>query len=115
MKFDWRRERGWLATLGAAIALAGYVRYATQGEMTHLNEGLLIGGGLLFLAAVALSYREVIGFFGKRSAKLGTNTFTLTLLVLIVLGLINYLGFRHDKRLDLTTEKLYTVSDQTRK
>jgi ABC-type uncharacterized transport system involved in gliding motility auxiliary subunit len=32
-----------------------------------------------------------------------------------VLGLVNYLGFRHHKRFDLTTEKLYTLSDQSRK
>ena len=32
-----------------------------------------------------------------------------------ILVLLNFLGFQHHKRFDLTTEKLFTLSDQTRK
>ena len=113
MKFDSKEWRRWFVALGAAIALAGYLRYSVQGELTHLTEGFLIGGGAIFLVALALSFREIIGFFSKRSSKLSTNTLTLTVLVLVILGFVNFLGYRHHKRFDLTTEKLYTLSDQT--
>jgi ABC-type uncharacterized transport system involved in gliding motility auxiliary subunit len=115
MAFDWKHERRWLASLGVASAAAGFVRYTTQNQLDHLSEGLLIAGGILFLAAVAAGYRDLIAFFGHRSSKLGTNTLTLTILVLVVLGFLNFLGYRHHKRVDVTTEKLYTLSDQSRR
>jgi ABC-type uncharacterized transport system involved in gliding motility auxiliary subunit len=115
MAFDWRRERRWLASLGVAMAAAGFVRYTTQNELTALSKGLLIVGGIFFLAAVALSYRDLAAFFGHRSAKLGTNTLTLTILTLVIVGFVNFIGFRHHKRVDATTEKLYTLSDQSRR
>jgi ABC-type uncharacterized transport system involved in gliding motility auxiliary subunit len=115
MAFDWKSERRWLASLGVAAAAAGFVRYTTQNELTGLSKGLLIGGGILFLAAVALSHRDLAVFFGHRSSKLGTNTLTLTILVLVVIGFLNFLGYRHHKRVDVTTEKLYTLSDQSRR
>lgn len=115
IKLDWKRERRWLASFGLALAAAGLVRYSTQGELTRLSEGLLIGGGVLFLAGLALSYREIIAFFRVRSSQLGANALTITVLVLVVLGLINFLGYEHKKRVDVTTEKLYTLSDESRK
>jgi ABC-type uncharacterized transport system involved in gliding motility auxiliary subunit len=115
VKLDWKRERRWLAAFGLALAAAGLVRYSTQEELTRLSEILLIGGGVLFLAGLALSYRDFVTFFSARSSQLGANTLTITVLVLVVLGLINFLGYRNKKRVDLTSEKLYTLSDQSRR
>ena len=106
VKLDWKRELRWLAAFGLALAAAGLVRYSTQGELTRWSEILLIGGGVLFLAGLALSYRDFVTFFSARSSQLGANALTITVLVLVVLGLINFLGYRHHKRLDVTSEKL---------
>ena len=114
MSLDLKRERRLLAVLGVALVAAGLLRYSTENELTRLNLGLLIGGGVLILASIAMSYRELAAFSGHRSSKLGTNTLVLTLGVLIILGVVNFFGFRHHARVDLTTEKLYTLSDQTR-
>lgn len=113
MKRDWKQERRWLASLGLAAAAAGFVRYSTQGQMTRLSEILLIAGGVLFLTSIALSYRELLALFSRRSSRLGINVLTLTVLVFAVLGLVNFLGYRHHKRWDITSEKLYTLSDQS--
>src|SRR5579885_3018447 len=101
IKLDWKRERRWIASFGLALAAAGLVRYSTQGELTRLSEGLLIGGGVLFVAGLVLSYREIIAFFSVRSSQLGANALTITVLVLVVLGLINFLGCRHKRQDDV--------------
>ncbi len=106
------RTLGWL---GAAMVVAGYLRYSIQEMLTRVNEILLIAGGVFLLVAIVFNFRAVLAFFSKRSSKLGTNTAVLTIGVLAILGLLNFLGYRHHKRFDLTSEKLYTLSDQTQR
>ena len=50
----------------------------------------------------------------KRSTQSGTNAFVATLSVLVILGLINFLGIRYHLRLDLTDTQLFTLSPQSR-
>lgn len=111
-----RKEAGQLAgAIGLALLIVGYVRYSINEQMQLSSEILLIAGGVLILAWIVLSFGSLMGFFSKRSSKLGTNTGVLIIAVLAILVFINYLGYRHHKTFDLTSQKLYTLSDQTRK
>ena len=101
--------------VGLLLLVAGYVRYTVAGELEIASKILLIAGGALVLAWVALGFRGIIAFFSKRSSKMGANTGVLIIAVVAILVFINYLGYRHHKTFDLTSEKLYTLSDQTRK
>jgi ABC-type uncharacterized transport system involved in gliding motility auxiliary subunit len=115
MKWNRHEVAQFCAVLGAAFLLSGYIRYSIQGAWLTLNKSLLIGGGVLLLAGIVLGFDRLIGFFSQRSSKLGTNTAILSLAVLVILGIANFVGYRHHKRFDLTSEKLYTLSDQTKK
>ncbi|MGC2334067.1 MAG: GldG family protein, partial [Candidatus Acidiferrales bacterium] len=109
---------GWgelAAVIGAACLIAGYLRYTIQGEWLLTAKILAIGGGVLLLAGIVLGFRAIVAFFSKRSSRLGTNTTILGAAVLAILVIVNFVGYRHHKRFDLTSEKLYTLSDQTRK
>lgn len=101
--------------VGAAMLIAGYVRHNIQELWGWFNLSLVIVGAVLLLAAIALNFNSILAFFGGRSGRLGTNTLLLSIAVLAILSILNFLGFRHHKRFDLTTEKLYTLSDQSRK
>jgi ABC-type uncharacterized transport system involved in gliding motility auxiliary subunit len=102
-------------SIGAALLIASYIRYTIQGEMLRLTEILLIAGGVLLLASIVLGFPNIREYFSKRSSQLGTNTTILTLGVVAILVVVNYLGQEHHKRFDVTSEKLYTLSDQTKK
>ncbi|UCD83849.1 MAG: GldG family protein [Deltaproteobacteria bacterium] len=52
-------------------------------------------------------------FIKKRAVKHGTNVFFLTLIVIGILVLVNFISARHYQRFDLTEAKLFTLSDQT--
>jgi ABC-type uncharacterized transport system involved in gliding motility auxiliary subunit len=113
MKWDrqeWLRN---IATIGVAMAIAGSIRYETQGAFLLLNEILLIGGGVMILVAAALGYKSIIRYFSRPSARLGTNAATLIVSVVAIIVFLNFLSYRHHKRVDLTSEKLFTLSDQT--
>lgn len=115
MKWNRRELARFAGALGLALLVAGYIRYTVLEEFQLANKILLIAGGVLVLAWIVFDFATIIGFFGKRSSKLGTNTSVLVIAVLAILIFVNYLGFRHHKTFDLTSEKLYTLSDQTKK
>jgi len=115
MKLDRKELARFLWMMAAALLIAGYLRYTIQGELLRFSKILLIGGGVVFVAALVVGFPYIVQYFSKRSSKLGTNTAILTLAVLAILVFLNFVGYRHHKRFDLTTEKLYTLSDQTKK
>jgi ABC-type uncharacterized transport system involved in gliding motility auxiliary subunit len=115
MKFDRREIVGTLGSLGAVLLLAGGARYMIQNEWSTVNKGLLIAGGVLLLLTIIFNSREIAGSFGRRSTRLGTNTALVTVIVLGILVMLNFVGFRHHKRFDWTTGQQYTISDQTKK
>ena len=115
MKFNRAEFFRFAAYTGTALLIAGFVRYSVQEMVTTPTKWILIAGGVLLGAGVAGNFREVVAHFGSRSGKLGTNTAVLTLAVVAILAVLNFLGYRHPKRFDWTAEKLYTLSDQTQK
>jgi len=115
MKWDRAELARTGATLGVALLIAGYVYYVRQGGLLLPAKILVITGGMFLLAAIVLGFPSILGFFSRRSSQLGTNTTILSLAVIAILGVLNFAGARHPKRFDLTTEKLYTLSDQTKR
>jgi gliding motility-associatede transport system auxiliary component len=115
MKFERNETARSLAAVGVACLVAGLLRYSIQNELLRTSKILLIAGGVILLASIVLGFGQLVAFFSRRSSRLGSNTLLLSVAVLAILALLNFLGFRHSKRFDLTTEKLYSLSDQTRK
>jgi ABC-type uncharacterized transport system involved in gliding motility auxiliary subunit len=101
--------------VGVALALAGYVRHSIQEIWGWFNISLVSVGLALILISVALNFGGIIAFFRGRQGKLGANTIVMSLAVIAILGIANYMGYRYHKRFDLTAEGLYTLSDQTKK
>ena len=83
--------------------------------MMLMSKILLIAGGVVLLAGIVLAFSAIAGFFFEAIFQAGTNTSVLAIGVVVILVVVNVLGFQHHKRFDLTTEKLYTLSDQTKK
>jgi ABC-type uncharacterized transport system involved in gliding motility auxiliary subunit len=114
MKWDREEIASFIGTIGVAMLVASGVRYSIQGELLTTSKILLIAGGVFVLAAIVLGYRAIVRLFSRRGAQQGSNTAILALAVIAILVVINFVGYRHHKTFDLTTEKLYTLSDQTR-
>lgn len=100
--------------LGAALLISGAFRYYAF-ETWQKWEKIMVGaGGALLLLSLIVNFAEIKAVWSRRSTKLGANTVTMTLAVIAILGLLNFLGYRHSKRFDLSEEKLYSLSDQTK-
>ena len=100
---------------GLALVAAGLLRWWIESLLSPLDMGLMIGGGALLVIAAVFNLGSIGRFFGRRSSRLGTNTIVLSLAILAILVAVNIVGFRHDKRFDLTAGHMYSLSQQSLK
>lgn len=95
---------------GLALVTAGLVIGILNG-WTLVAVALLIIGLMLIVSSVAASdLRSWSGFWQRRSTQAGTNAAASVLAVLVILGLVNFLGDRYHSRTDLTEGQLLTLS-----
>ena len=100
-----RGARSWRATCGIRFKGTADSEQSTSDRRRRSAAG----------RGSSSDFDRSLDFFSKRSSQLGTNTTLLALGVIAILVLVNYLGFQHHKRFDLTSEKLFTLSDQSKK
>ncbi len=101
--------------VGPALAIAGYILYSREQVWQWYIIALIAVGAAMLLASIVFNFSSILTFFQGRQGKLGANTAVLSVAIIAIIGVINFVGYRHHKRFDLTTEGLYTLSDQTRK
>ncbi len=102
-----------LAWIGLALLLAGLTLYSLEDIWSLTAKILAITGAVLFLGGAALNYRQMVASLRSRSTLLGAQSLLSVVIVLGILGLINFLGQRHPKRWDLTAQGQFSLSSQT--
>ncbi|MBE9046902.1 Gldg family protein [Pleurocapsales cyanobacterium LEGE 10410] len=95
---------------GIALGVAGIVAISITG-WSIVPIILLVSGTILFALSLWLGRGKQI--WQQPSTKQGVNAVVTTIMVLLVVGLINWLGIRYDRRWDLTENQLYTLSAQS--
>ncbi len=115
MEFSNKEVIKYLGILGTAALVLGYLRYSITEEMGRLNATLMIVGGILILAWIAGNFKDIVTSSQKRSTRLGANSAAITIAAMAIFAFVNYLGYKHHKKLDYTAEKIFTLSDQTQK
>lgn len=101
--------------IGAAKALISMGMFTLE-STDPLNLALQISIGVLLLGLAAyaiLSPDSVRRFFTGRQARYGSNSLILTLAVLGIIFVVNYLVFNNPKSWDLTEDKSNTLSEET--
>ena len=102
---------GWLAMLLVMAALG--IRFGRPAWEQYAYY--LAWAGLVCALAYTLGqWREIANVFSRRQARYGTLAGVSILVVLGILVAINYIGARQNKRWDLTANKQFSLSDQSR-
>lgn len=68
---------------------------------------------VVFVIGVALNYKTIASFFTMRTTKYGLNMGTLIVLGLLLYICVNFMAFRYDKSVDITGDKLNSLSLQS--
>jgi ABC-type uncharacterized transport system involved in gliding motility auxiliary subunit len=104
---------GWLGTLLVVIAVA-FARVPSLNRFGGYSRSLAIAGLVCVVIYIAGQWREIAAFYERRQARYGTLTATSVVVVLAILVAVNYIAGRQNKRWDLTTNKQFSLSDQSR-
>src|SRR5262249_16423534 len=78
------------------------------------SRPLALAGLVLVLLYTASQWREIAGSFSRRQARYGTLTAVSLLIMFGVLAAVNYIGSRQNKRWELTANKQFSLSDQSK-
>jgi ABC-type uncharacterized transport system involved in gliding motility auxiliary subunit len=98
---------------GLAIIAATLITYSTRQVWSIYQTIAAVVGGLLVVTSIVLKLPDIRAGLGRRSTKFGINSATSVILVLGILAFVNYLGAQHAKRVDMTSEKIFSLSDQS--
>src|SRR5262245_5654689 len=99
--------------LGLAIIAAAVISYSVRSIWSPYQTIALVLGGVLIVVSLAVKSAEIRTTLGRRSARFGINSAVSVLFLVGILALVNYLGAQHVKRVDTTTERIYSLSDQS--
>ncbi len=102
---------GWLGFGLVLVAVA--IRFGFPAKEQYATY--LAWGGLVAVLLYTLGqWREIAAVFQRRQARYGTLTGVSIVVVLGILVAINYIGSRQNRRWDLTANKQFSLSDQSR-
>jgi len=99
--------------IGLAIVAAAVISYSVRSIWSLWQTIALVIGGVLIVVSLVAKSGDIRTGLGRRSARFGINSAASVLFMLGILAFVNYLGAQHVKRVDMTTEKIYSLSDQS--
>ncbi len=103
----------YMAAAGPFLMMAGLLYYSVV-NLWDLKAKIIFFAGLaLTLLLCWINAENIKAGFRRRSAQYGANTLLMVVAVVGILGLLNYMGKKHHYRTDLSSGKLYSLSDQT--
>ena len=109
---------GWLGTAFVLAAIAIWAATRTSfnlpAQWDQYRYYLAWAGLVCVLIYMASQWRDIAGMFDRRQARYGTLAATSVLIVLAILVAVNYIGKQQNKRWDLTENKQFSLSDQSR-
>ncbi len=98
---------------GLAIITAALIAYSVRSIWNVYQTAAVIAGGVLVLLSIAAKFQDIQRGLGRRSARFGVNSATSIALLIAVLAMVNYLGAQHQKRVDLTSQQVYSLTEQS--
>jgi ABC-type uncharacterized transport system involved in gliding motility auxiliary subunit len=101
--------------IGLAALFGGLIYYNVNNVWDWKAQAAVYGGAAFVLAYLVYDFPALRSRLSSRTGRYGTTALTLAVLVIGILVLVNFLNFRHHKRVDLSASQLYGLSDQSQK
>jgi ABC-type uncharacterized transport system involved in gliding motility auxiliary subunit len=103
------------AFIGMTALFAGLLYYSVNNLWDWVAQAAVYGGAAFLVLHVVFNFSSLRAKLRSRTARYGSAAGAAVVLVLGILVLLNFLNFRHHKRVDLTENQLYALSEQSRR
>lgn len=100
---------GLISVFAAALSVIFVPNY------TPWAFGFMIATAVSFVLWIITAFPHVKSYVGRRSTKLGLNSVVMTLVAVAILIGVNFVAHNNEVEKDMTSEGLYSLSDQTLK
>ncbi len=104
-----------LGIAGVVLFIFGVVSFLIAGEFNIYNEFHLIGGLILIIYYAAVDFSSLLEGIKSRSVKYGAGTFIYGIIIFAIIVIINLIAYKVPKRWDLTANKIYSLSPESKK
>lgn len=101
--------------LGPILIIIGLTAGYVAGNWMPIPLSIIIAGIVIIFLWLLFPGNSRNSFWGRRSTQTSTNALVSILAVIVILGLINFMGTRYAVRVDLTESKLFTLSLESQK
>jgi ABC-type uncharacterized transport system involved in gliding motility auxiliary subunit len=108
-----QRNTAVIGLIGLVLLLFGLVDYFIAPTFTLFVFLNLIGGVVAIVTWLVSSRAALTGLAGLRSTRYGANAVIYSLTFVGILIALNYLSTRYHTRVDLTAEKVFSLSTQS--
>ena len=98
---------------GLGILFLGWLYGVSIVKFDWVAWSLIVLGGVLLLFPLATNYQKVFNTIKSRRTQIGANALVIIVLVLLIVGLLDYLTIRHSWRVDTTSQREFSLSEQT--
>ena len=99
--------------IGIVLALGGAIGYSLRPDLLWAITLVELSALLCLIGFFVLHFEAVKAFSGRRTTKLGINSFLMVLLFAAILAIVNFLAARHSVRWDWSENQNYTLAPQT--
>ena len=102
-----------LSYVGMALVFGALATRIFKPEWNQYAVYASWGGLALVLLYTLGQWREIVAYFRRRNARYGAIASVSVVVVLGILVAVNYVSAKQNKRWDLTSNQLYSLSEQT--
>jgi len=108
-----RRSAALYGIIGLVLLIFGIVDRQIAPGFRFFVWVNLVGGVFAIVLWITSSGAAIGSFVGQRSTRYGANAVIYSVAFIALIVAVNYLSSRYHRRLDLTTEKIYSLSSQS--
>lgn len=99
--------------LGIFLLTTGIISTQVIGSVSIVSMVIILAGISLLIAGSLWVVYTNKAFWGKRSTEATTNALISAIAVILIIILVNFLGIKYAVKIDLTENKLFTLSPQS--
>lgn len=108
-----RQYSDYILSLGLIGVFVPLIVYLIRQQFNLYAQIIFILGFLLLGLYLALEYRRIVRALGGRQVRYGGNAVLMSLLFIGIIAIAAFMSQRYSKRLDLTANRAFSISEQT--